>query len=97
MPLLPIFHGNPDHVYSLAVQQVVALCGDGRLRDNTICSSEFREYLSEVPSEKLFRYIETCLQSSFESSGYVLQDLVNELGRRLDYKVQNGLYQGART
>ena len=24
----------------------------------------------------------------------MLQDLVNEFGRRLDYKVENGLYQG---
>jgi hypothetical protein len=30
----------------------------------------------------------------FEKSGIVLQDLVNELGRRLDYKVTNGRYQG---
>ena len=30
----------------------------------------------------------------FDKSGIVLQDLVNELGRRLDYKVINGRYQG---
>jgi hypothetical protein len=34
------------------------------------------------------------LSSRFEKSGLVLQDLVNELGRRLDYKVTNGRYQG---
>jgi hypothetical protein len=32
--------------------------------------------------------------SSFSKGGMVLQDLVNELGRRLDYKVTNGRYQG---
>jgi hypothetical protein len=30
----------------------------------------------------------------FEKSGQVLQDLVNEVGRRLDYSVDNGLYSG---
>jgi hypothetical protein len=28
------------------------------------------------------------------TSGLVLQDIINELGRRLDYQVENGLYQG---
>jgi hypothetical protein len=27
----------------------------------------------------------------------VLQDIVNELGRRLDFDVENGLYQGKKT
>ncbi len=94
MPLLPIFRSNPDQIYTLRVQQVIALCGDGKLRDNSICSSEFREYLAQAPSEKLIEYLENCLQSSFENSGFVLQDLVNELGRRLDHRVENGLYQG---
>jgi hypothetical protein len=34
------------------------------------------------------------LQSPFDRSGSALQDIVNELGRRLDYNVENGLYQG---
>src|SRR5204863_2739918 len=42
----------------------------------------------------LFRYIETCLDEGFDKSGQVLQDIVNELGRRLDFDVQNGNYSG---
>jgi hypothetical protein len=34
------------------------------------------------------------LESGFAKSGFVFQDLVNEFGRRLDYKVLNGRYQG---
>jgi len=94
MPLLEMFQTNPAQIYALNIQQVVALCGDGRLRDNTTCSKELREYLSQALSEKIFEYLEACLQAGFESSGYVLQDLVNELGRRLDHRVENGLYQG---
>lgn len=39
-------------------------------------------------------YIGHCLSAGFNKSGFVLQDLVNELGRRLDYEVTNGRYQG---
>jgi hypothetical protein len=53
-----------------------------------------REYFSQIPSEKLSAYIGQCLASHFDKSGIVLQDLVNELGRRLDFKVTNGRYQG---
>jgi hypothetical protein len=45
-------------------------------------------------AEHLFDYMEGCLARGFNKSGAVLQDLVNELGRRLDYQVENGLYQG---
>jgi hypothetical protein len=42
----------------------------------------------------LAKYATHCLTDKFEKSGQVLQDIVNELGRRLDYKVINGLYAG---
>jgi hypothetical protein len=43
---------------------------------------------------KLAQYVEHCLSQHFSKGGMVLQDLVNELGRRLDYEVTNGRYQG---
>lgn len=94
MPLLPIFRTSPEQIHPLRIHQIIALCGDSKLRNNSDCSKELREYLSQAASEKIFEYMETCLQFSFENSGFVLQDLVNELGRRLDYSVVNGFYQG---
>lgn len=70
------------------------MAGDGNLKDGSSCSDELRKYLAEAESAKLGTYIEHCLESGFSKSGYVFQDLVNELGRRLDYKVTNGRYQG---
>lgn len=93
-PLLTLLKVNPDQVFSLSIQQILALCGDGDLGDKSLCSEELREYLKIAPSETLNRYLETCLHSAFDKSGFVLQDLVNELGRRLDYFVENGIYQG---
>lgn len=93
-PLLALLTTDPSHIDLLSVQQVLALCGDGRLTDGSLCSNDLREYLQISKSENLFKYVQTCLQTPFERSGFVLQDLVNEFGRRLDYSVENGLYQG---
>jgi hypothetical protein len=93
-PLLTLLKVNSDQVYALAIQQVLALCGDGELGDHSRCSEDLREYLTIAPSETLSGYLDSCLHSTFDKSGFVLQDIVNELGRRLDYSVDNGVYQG---
>lgn len=58
------------------------------------CSEELRAFLRRAPSDRLFRYVEACLEEGFDKSGQVLQDVVNELGRRLDFEVRNGAYAG---
>lgn len=70
------------------------MAGDGNLKDNSLCCTELREYLTQANTAKLAEYVEHCLSTAFSKSGLVFQDLVNELGRRLDYKVLNGRYQG---
>jgi hypothetical protein len=94
MPLLSFWKASPDDVRQLSIEQVVANAGDGILKDHSACSEELREYLRYVPTSKIGRYTDHCLSSGFQKSGMVLQDLVNELGRRLDYEVTDGLYQG---
>ena len=94
MPLVDLHKSSPTTVSQFTIEQVVATAGDGSLRDESVSSRELREYLREVASEKLFEYVDGCLTRGFNKSGAVLQDLVNELGRRLDYEVANGLYQG---
>jgi hypothetical protein len=92
--LLTILKTNRDQVDAFSIEQIVALCGTGKLVDNSETSLELREYLQVADSENLFKYQEACLRSGFEKSGIVLQDIVNEFGRRLDYIVENGFYQG---
>jgi len=94
MPLLEFWRSNPSTIAQLTIEQIVATAGSGNLQDNSDCSQELREYLSQIDSSKLAAYIERCLAIHFQKSGLVLQDLVNELGRRLDYRVINGRYQG---
>lgn len=97
MPLLSFWKTARDEVLKLTIEQVVASAGDGNLRDNTLSCSEFRQFLNVVPVERLFDYARHCLENSFNRSGLVLQDIVNELGRRLEFEVENGLYQGKRS
>jgi hypothetical protein len=94
MPLLELWESSPAAIDQFTIEQIVAAAGDGVLTDASKCSQELRSYLARVPHSKLAEYVERCLSSSFNRSGFVLQDLVNELGRRLDYKVTNGRYQG---
>jgi hypothetical protein len=94
MPLLAFWESNPDEVGQTSIEQIVAMAGDGNLRDGSHCSVELRAYLTQADTKKLAEYIDHCLSTSFSKGGLVFQDLVNELGRRLDYKVMNGRYQG---
>ncbi len=89
-----LLKSDASQVDAFSIQQIVAICGTGKLSDNSETSQDFRAYLQIAKSENLFKYVQSCLQFSFENSGMVLQDLVNELGRRLDYNVEGGLYQG---
>ena len=93
MPLVEIWHSNPESIASYAIRQIVAIAGDGRLRDSSTCSGELRSYLREAPSEKLAQYALECLEEAFEDSGLVLQDVVNEMGRRLEFEVEDGRYR----
>ncbi len=101
MPLLEFYKNNKDAVLGQTIIQIVNNAGDGNLRDNSVCSNELREFLSLVQHEQLKKYSDTCLENAFSISGvaingFVLQDLVNEIGRRLGYTVKNGLYRGVR-
>jgi len=77
------------------VYQVIAFAGDGRLGDKAQATVEFREFLRSIPSELLSKYASQCLLESFTDSGLALQDIVNEIGRRLAFTVTPGRYRGA--
>lgn len=96
MPLLDLMRTAPSTVAKFTIEQAVRMAGDGNVLDGSECSVELRHYLSSVTSEILFNHANHCLSSSFDNSGFVLQDIVNELGRRLGYQVEYGLYRGKR-
>ncbi|MES2443141.1 MAG: hypothetical protein V4574_09950 [Pseudomonadota bacterium] len=95
MPLLDLWQSNPETINAFNLQQIVSAAGDGDLKDGSLCSSELKAYFTRVTTSKLSNYIEQCLAQPLTKGGYILQDLVNELGRRLEYTVENGRYAGA--
>jgi hypothetical protein len=97
MSLIAIWEKNPDLLAGYAIRQIVAMAGDGKLRDTGECSTELRSFLSQADSAALAKFTEECLTDAFENSGLVLQDVVNEIGRRLEFDVENGLYRGKST
>ena len=82
--------------------QIVGFAGDGKLRDGekSATSREFREWLGHIKLEEIRKYAEECLgakpDGAFKESGRALQDIVNEVGRRLGFKVEDGRYHGVR-
>jgi hypothetical protein len=77
------------------VHQIIAFAGTGQLSDKTDTAAEFREFLGLVPSDYLARYADECLRESFSGSGFALQDVVNQIGKRLGYAVRDGRYRGS--
>jgi hypothetical protein len=76
------------------LQQIITFAGDGQLKDGGVTSIEFREFLSVVPSALLSQYTDDCLLTPFAASGLALQDVVNQIGRRLGFRVTDGRYRG---
>ena len=83
MALIDLWRDSRAQIASKHVQQIVAFAGDGKLADGNVSSSEFRAFLTRIPSEILVRYTTECLINPFNGSGLVLQDTVNEVGTRL--------------
>jgi len=94
MSLIQLSKANPESFDSYLARQIVAFAGDGNLRDNSECSLQLRAYLKAASRDRLERYTQECLEQPFSDSGFFLQDVMNELGRRLEFDVENGRYRG---
>lgn len=94
MALIDLWNSAREAIKDKHIQQVMSFAGNGRLTDGSETSAEFRAYLSYVPSELLARYATECLTTSFDQGGFALQDIVNQIGRRLSFDVSDGSYRG---
>src|SRR5689334_7340811 len=92
MALIDIWENTPEQLQGKKLRQVIGFAG--KLTDDGATSKEFREFLSAVPSALLTQYAHECSTERFEDSGLALQDVVNEVGRRLGFDVTNGRYRG---
>ncbi len=97
MPLIEIWSATPKTVLGMLLPAVVNIATNGNiLKDGSEGSKDFRQYLTEIESGKLAEYATFCIENAFTDSGQVLQDVVNEIGRRLGFNAENGRYRGVR-
>jgi len=94
MALNELWKSAQKEICDKHIQQVIGFAGDGKLRDGGSASKELREFLALVPSSFLVRYAGECLNDRFDNSGFVLQDVINEVGKRLGFHVEQGRYRG---
>lgn len=92
--IVELWKTNRDFLLEKKLQQILTFTGEGKLKDGNDTSKEFREYLHTVPNDRLIAHARECLQESFTESGLALQDVVNEMGFRVGFSVENGVYRG---
>jgi hypothetical protein len=94
MRLLDLWQSDSS-IENKRLEQIIAFAGDGRFSENNDTSREFREYLGRVGPEKLKSYCAECLSGEkFPAAAFALQDVINEIGRRLGFAVRPGRYRG---
>ena len=94
MALTELWKSAPKEIGEKHIQQVIGFAGEGKLRDGGSASKEFRAFLALIPSSFLSRYAGECLNDKFDGSGFALQDVINEVGKRLGFRVEQGRYRG---
>jgi len=94
--LSQLWHDQSAFLIGKSFLQIIQVAGDGQLRDENETSSELREWLGVIPLERLRSCAEECLSTAFADSGQALQDVINEVGVRLGFKVTPGRYRGVR-
>jgi len=94
MGLLELWNENRGQVEDKRLHQLIAFAGNGQLLDGGSTTLELRQLLAAAPSERLRRWKDEALTDRYDGFGFVLQDLVNEVGRRLGFNVAFGRYRG---
>ena len=83
--------------FSMTMKQIVNIAGDESLESQEAVL-EMRTFFGMIDLTTLDRLLQECYSKDkkhkFDSRGFAFQDLVNEMGKRLGYKVENGLYRG---
>ena len=83
--------------FTMTLKQIVNIAGDETLESEATVK-EVREFFSLIDSQTMERLLKECYSKEkkhkFEARGFAFQDLINEMGSRLGYEVENGLYRG---
>lgn len=89
-----LWEKSRDTFETKTLAQILSFAGDGKLKDGNSTSLEFRELLGQVPSKYLKQFADSCLSEKFDDGGLALQDIINQIGIRLGFIAEHGLYRG---
>ena len=93
MTLVDLWNADREQIANKRIDQLIAFAGEGRLRDGNSTTDEFRALLKVISSDFIGQWLDECLETRFTDFGFVLQDTVNEVGRRLGFDVTHGVYR----
>ncbi len=93
MSLVELWRASRGQLEDKSFGQIITFAGDGKLRDGGKAAEELRAFLPLISASHLKRYAFECLEG-FQDSGLGLQEVVNEIGRRLGFDVTHGRYRG---
>lgn len=83
----------------MKLKQIIVLAGDGIINHKDTYE-ELRLFFTKIDTALIYKLMKECISEEkddkFDGRGFVLQDLINEVGRRLGYEVIHGLYKGKR-
>ena len=96
MDLVTLARNNPEAFEKKTIDQIVAITDDGKLHDGSECARQVREFLKFQTAARIVAYANYCLKHSSELNNAALQDIVNEIGRRLEFDIAYGKYFGSR-
>ena len=96
MDLVTLARNNPDAFAKKTIDQIVAITDDGKLHDGSECARQVREFLKFQTAERLATFARYCLKHNNDVNNAAMQDIVNEIGRRLEFEVAYGKYFGSR-
>lgn len=92
--IVELWKNNKEYFSDKSIQQILNFTSVGKLADGNATSNELRDFFNLIPTDQLSEYAKECLAESFTDSGFVLQDIINEIGIRLGFTVTPGLYRG---
>lgn len=92
--MISLWQKSPEIFTEKNLSQILSFAGEGHLKDGSQASAEFRELLGLIQTPLLCTYAENCLTNKFDDNGFALQDIVNQIGWRLGFQSEHGLYRG---
>ena len=92
-----LLDSDSESVNNMKLKQIIVLAGDGIITHKN-SFEELRMFFAKIDATMICKFMKECLseekEDKFDGRGFVLQDLINEVGHRLGYNVTHGLYKG---